>query len=136
MVSQGPLEDRVAIRELVESYNDAVMRFDAEAWAENWLDDGIWSLPGMGEVVGTAKFVPLWKQAMSAYSFVGFHASAGPIVVTGERARASWWQQEILHRTDGAKTAVNGRYEDEYVKRGGRWYFAKRTYSILDQRAL
>ena len=42
MISSGPIEDRLAIRE--ESYNDAVMRFDGEAWAANWTDDAIWSL--------------------------------------------------------------------------------------------
>ncbi len=36
MLSRGPMEDRLAIRELVDSYNDAVMRFDADAWSANW----------------------------------------------------------------------------------------------------
>jgi uncharacterized protein (TIGR02246 family) len=136
MVSSGPLEDRVAIRELVEAYNDAVMRFDAEAWAANWVDDAVWSLPGAGEVAGREKIVALWKQMMSAFSFVGFYASAGPIVVTGSAATATWWQQEMLHGKDGVKIAIHGRYEDAYSKRGGRWYFAKRVYAVLDRREL
>ena len=41
MISTGPLEDRLAIRELVESYNHAVMQFDEEAWSSNWTD-GRW----------------------------------------------------------------------------------------------
>ena len=133
MLSSGPVEDRLAIRELVESYNDAVMRFDGEAWAANWLEDAIWSLPGMGDVVGRAKFFPMWQGMMAGFSFVGFYASAGSIVVKGETAHATWWQQELLHGKDGTKRAMNGRYEDDYVKRGGRWYFAKRVYSILNQ---
>jgi uncharacterized protein (TIGR02246 family) len=133
MISSGPVEDRLAIRELVESYNDAVMRFDGEAWAANWLEDATWSLPGMGDVVGRAKFFPMWQGMMSGFSFVGFYASAGLIVVTGDTAHATWWQQELLHGKDGTKRAMNGRYEDDYVKRGGRWYFAKRVYSILNQ---
>jgi ketosteroid isomerase-like protein len=133
MVSSGPIEDRLAIRELVDSYNDAVMRFDGEAWAANWLDDGVWSLPGMGEVAGKAKFFPLWQGAMSGLAFVGFYASAGPIVVNGDKAHATWWQQEVLHGKDGSKRAIHGRYEDDYVKRGGRWYFAKRVYQIVNQ---
>jgi uncharacterized protein (TIGR02246 family) len=136
MISSGALEDRLAIRELIESYNDAVMRFDAEAWGANWLDDGVWSLPGMGEVAGKAKIVALWTQMMSSFSFVGFYASAGPIVVTGDSATATWWQQELLYGKDGAKTAVHGRYEDQYAKRGGRWYFARRVYEVRDRRAL
>jgi uncharacterized protein (TIGR02246 family) len=131
MISSGPIEDRLAIRELVESYNDAVMRFDAEAWADNWAEDATWSLPGMGEVAGKAKIVEMWKRAMSAFEFVGFFASAGPLVVKGAAASGTWYQQEFLHQKDGAKRAVTGRYQDEYVKRHGRWYFAKRVYAVL-----
>ncbi len=131
MISSGPLEDRLAIRELVESYNDAVMRFDAEAWASNWSEDGVWSLPGMGEVAGREKFVPLWKQAMSGLAFAGFFASAGPIRVDGSTAHGTWYQQEFLHGKDGVRRAITGQYEDDYVKRAGRWYFQRRVYKIL-----
>ena len=57
MISSGPLEDRIAIRELVESYNDAVMRFDGDAWADNWRDDATWHLPG---VAAPAAVMPSW----------------------------------------------------------------------------
>jgi uncharacterized protein (TIGR02246 family) len=136
MISSGPVEDRLAIRELVESYNDAVMRFDGDAWASNWTDDATWSLPGMGEVTGKDKFFPMWKGAMSGYSFVGFFASAGPIVVDGDTAHGTWYQQEFLHGKDGTKRNVTGQYEDDYVKRDGRWYFQKRVYAVLDSQVL
>jgi len=132
MISTGPTEDRLAIRELVESYNDAVMRFDGDAWAENWRDDATWSLPGAGEITGKARFLPIWQQAMSAFSFVGFFASAGPLHVTGDTASGTWYQQEILHQKDGVKRTITGRYRDDYVKVDGRWYFQKRVYEILN----
>lgn len=131
MISSGPVEDRLAIRELVESYNDAVMRFDADAWAANWTDDATWSLPGIGEVKGKAAFLPMWRQMMSGFSFVGFFASAGPIVVNEDTAHATWYQQEFLHEKDGVKRAITGQYEDDYVKRNGRWFFCKRIYKVL-----
>lgn len=130
MISSGPLEDRLAIRELVESYNDAVMRFDGDAWAANWRDDATWHLPG-AEVTGKDKFYPMWQQAMSNFSFVGFFASAGPILVDGDKAHGTWYQQEFLHQKDGVRRSVTGRYEDDYVKVGGRWYFQKRIYTVL-----
>jgi ketosteroid isomerase-like protein len=132
MISSGPVEDRLAIRELVDSYNDAVMRFDETAWAANWTDDAVWSLPGMGDVKGKATFVPIWKQMMAGFSFVGFFASAGPIVVTGDKAHGTWYQQEFLHQKDGVKRVITGHYEDDYVKRGGRWYFNQRIYKVLN----
>ena len=133
MISSGPLEDRLAIRELVESYNDAVMRFDGDAWASNWTDDATWALPGAGEITGKDNFFPIWQQAMAGFEFVGFFASAGPIVVDGDTAHATWYQQEVLHGKDGSKRNVTGQYEDDYVKIDGRWYFKKRIYDILNQ---
>ena len=35
--------DRLAIQELIATYNDAVMRMDADAWGSTWADDGVWS---------------------------------------------------------------------------------------------
>lgn len=131
MTSRGPVEDRLAIRELVESYNDAVMRFDGDAWRANWLPDASWELPGVGEISGLENFFPVWEQAMSGFSFVGFFASAGPIQVSGDRARGTWYQQEFLHGKDGSKRQVTGKYQDDYIKVDGRWYFQKRVYRIM-----
>lgn len=132
MISSGPVEDRLAIRELIESYNDAVMRFDADAWASNWTDDATWSLPGAGEITGKANFVPVWQGAMADFSFVGFFASAGPIIVDGNTATGTWYQQEFLHQKDGVKRTITGKYQDSYVKADGRWFFAKRVYEIMN----
>ena len=93
------------------------------------VDDRIVARPG--EVAGREKFVRLWKQAMSGLAFVGFFASAGPIRVDGATAHGTWYQQEFLHGKDGVRRAITGQYEDDYVKRGGRWYFQRRVYKIL-----
>ena len=132
MIGSGALEDRCLIRELVESYNDAVMRFDGEAWGENWTEDAVWHLPGAGDVSGRDAIVTVWQGAMSAFSFVGFFASAGPIHVSGDTATATWYQQEFLHGKDGSERKVTGRYEDDYVKVEGRWYFKRRVYEVLN----
>jgi len=131
MISSGPFEDRLAIRELVESYNDAVMRFDGEAWAANWRDDATWDT-GNGELTGKENFFPVWKEAMAGFSFVGFFASAGPITVDGDRAHGTWYQQEFLHPKEGGNLNITGQYEDDYVKVDGRWFFEKRIYNILN----
>lgn len=45
MAFSGPLEDRVAIRELIDAYADATMLRDEEAWAALWAEDACWQLP-------------------------------------------------------------------------------------------
>jgi ketosteroid isomerase-like protein len=132
MMSQGPIEDRLAIRELIESYNDAVMRFDGDAWKSTWHSDASWSLPGVGEIKGLDNFFPIWEQTMATFSFVGFFASAGPIIVDGETAKGTWYQQEVLHGKDDSKRKITGKYTDDYVKQDGRWCFLSRIYEILD----
>lgn len=126
--------DRLAIRELVESYNDAVMRFDADAWIANWTDDAAWHLPGAGELHGREAILAAWQAAMSTLEFVGFFASAGPLVIDGEEASGRWYQQEFLHYPDGRRVDVTGRYDDDYVKTDGRWRFRRRVYEILASR--
>jgi uncharacterized protein (TIGR02246 family) len=130
MISSGPIEDRLAIRELIESYNDAVMRFDADAWGANWADDGTWSLPGRDEVHGREAIVAQWVGAMSTMAVDGFFASAGPIVVDGDRAHATWYQQELLRPNAGGKLSIVGEYTDDYVRSDGRWYIYKRVYHV------
>ena len=132
MLSSGSMEDRWLIRELVESYNDAVMRFDGEAWASNWTEDAVWHLPGAGDVQGRATILTVWQGAMSAFGYVGFFASAGPIHVDGDTATGTWYQQEFLHGKDGSQRSVTGRYQDGYIKQDGRWYFKRRVYEVLN----
>ena len=74
----------------------------------------------------------MWQQAMSAFGFVGFFASAGPMTINDDTAHATWYQQEFLHQKDGVKRSVTGQYEDDYVKVDGRWYFQKRVYLVLN----
>jgi uncharacterized protein (TIGR02246 family) len=124
-------DDERAIRALVETYNDAVMRFDAEAWAGTWAEEAHWSLPGLGDIEGREAIVAAWRGAMAAFECVGVFASPGSIVVEGDRAQGTWYQQEFLYPKGGGKRTVLGRYDDVYVKRRGRWLFAERRYAIL-----
>lgn len=124
-------EAQLAIRELVEAYNDAVMRFDAQDWSATWTEDAVWVLPGVGETRGREAIREVWSLAMDELEFVGFFASAGPLRVDGDRGSGRWYQQEFLHYKNGVKRAITGRYDDEYQRSEGRWLFRRRNYTIL-----
>lgn len=60
MAYTGPLADRIEIRELIETYADAVMWGDEAAWAGVWAEDSFWALPdfpGLEGFTGKAAIV-------------------------------------------------------------------------------
>lgn len=127
---EGPVEDRLAIRERIEAYSDAVFRHDAEAWIANWRDDGVWRLPGI-DVAGKAQIKAAWVQAMSGFAVAGFFATPGAIEVRGDHAAVRVYTQEILIDHAGKVRRIVGAYDDELVKAAGAWLFSSRAYSVL-----
>jgi len=130
MAFTGPLEDRIAIRELLETYADAVCRVDAEAWRSTWAEDGLWEMldyPGMGTITGRANIVAFWKKAMQGLPGLVFIATPGSIVVTSDEARVVSYTTEVYDQ-NGVTQRDLGRYEDILVKRSGRWFFKARRF--------
>ncbi|MCW1431074.1 nuclear transport factor 2 family protein [Novosphingobium sp. JCM 18896] len=126
----GPSEDRLAIRELLETYADAVTRNDSMAWGATWAEDGEWSLPDypeLGTTKGREAIVAMWIEAMKAYPGIMFEAWPGAIEVDGDRATMRSYTSEIYDQ-DGLTKRDRGAYEDVCVKRDGRWLFQSRTF--------
>lgn len=130
MAFEGPLEDRIAIRELIENYADAVFQRDEAAWAAAWAENSSWDLGGM-EVKGKANIVALWRQAMAGFPFAAFVATPGAINVSGDQATARVYATEVLGLPDGQTRRIIGQYDDTLVKENGHWLFRRRAYRIL-----
>jgi len=126
----GPLEDRVAIRELFDAYSDAVCRFDKEAWAALWAEDSNWSLPDYPEypdVKGKTAITDMWVTAMNDYTGIIFVTTPGSINVNGDVAVATCYTSEVFDK-DGQCHRHRGYYEDELVKIDGCWLFKNRSF--------
>ena len=130
MAFVGPIEDRLAIRERIDAYCDAVFRRNADDWIACWAEDAVWKLPSL-EVSGHEAMRPAWINAMSAYKFTGFFGNPGHIVVDGDTAEARTYTTEHLEKTDGSFMRIYGAYDDKLVKRDGAWVFKMRTYNVL-----
>ena len=131
MAYTGALEDRVAIRELLETYADAVCRVDAEAWGSTWAEDGVWEMPDypeFGKTAGRAKIVETWKAAMKHYPGIIFVATPGSIEVHGDRAVVRSYTSEAFDDAAGVTNRHRGKYDDICVKRGGKWFFLNRVF--------
>lgn len=138
MPYSGPLEDRLAIRELLETYADAVVRRDAADWGATWAQDAEWSLPDypeLGTTRGREAIVAMWVEAMKSYPGILFQAWPGSIEVDGDTARMRSYTAEVYDQ-DGHTLRDRGVYEDTCVKEGGRWLFKSRSFrNVHRQRA-
>jgi len=56
----------------------------------------------------------------------------GAIAVAGDAGEGRIWTRELLVLPDGSRLDVVGRYDDRYVRTGGDWLFASRTYTRLN----
>lgn len=131
----GSTEDRLAIRELIDAYGDAVGRIDADAWVECWAQEGVWLIRG-NEIKGREALRAMWIKAMSAYKFVSFAGYPGDIHVTGDTATLRVHTTEWLTPHDGKPRRQHGIYEDRLVKEGGRWRFAQRSFTVMEMQEI
>jgi len=133
MVFTGPAEDRLAIRELLETYADAVTRCDAAAWGATWAEDAEWSLPDypeIGTTSGRAAIVAMWVEAMKHYPGIIFQAWPGSIEIDGDRATVVSYTSEVYDQ-DGVTKRDRGVYHDMCVKENGQWLFQHRTFKNI-----
>lgn len=126
----GPFEDRLAIRERIDAYADAVFRHDADAWIACWAEDAVWRMPGV-EVSTKPNIKAAWEGAMANFTLAAFFSSPGSIRIAGETAEVRVYTQEILILRDGGVRKIVGAYDDRLAKVGADWLFAARVYTVL-----
>ena len=132
MAFSGPISDRLGIRELIETYNDAVNQRDTDSWAATWIQAGVWNLM-VQKFEGRNKLTQVWVSAMETYSHVFFTAYPSSIEIQGDEATARVYVKETLIHRDGQTTSVEGVYQDKLVRLDTGWHFAERVYNILHQ---
>jgi ketosteroid isomerase-like protein len=133
MSFQGDFGDRLALRDLLDTYADAVTRCDAQDWGQCWAEDSEWSLPDfpqLGTIRGKAAIVATWVEAMKHFPGIVFQAWPGAMQVDGDTAVVRSYTCEVYDR-DGVTKQDRGRYDDVCVKIAGRWYFKSRTFRSL-----
>jgi len=130
MAFTGPLEDRVAIRELHETYADAGFRADMQQWLGCFVEDCTWVTP-FGEMCGKDALRVQWDQIWTRMGALGFFTVMGGMEVDGDRATDRAYIREIFLAKDGTMEKLVGRYDDQLVRENGAWKFVRREYSVL-----
>lgn len=135
---EGPLEDRIAIREVFDTYCDAVTQVDGAVWASLWAEDSRWDLPAVPEIgtmIGKKRIVESWHAAMKNYPGLVFTAVPGMIKVTGGTAIARVYTSEVYNDAEGRVRRARGQYDDTLIKENGRWLIKHRVFRVLHESA-
>ena len=143
MAFSGPVEDRLAIRELMNTHAHGVMTQDAAIWSTIWADDASWGLPeypDLGDFVGKAAIVAGWVESMKVYGLdkmakpMVYFMEPGAIEIDGNHATAVAWTHELYQDpANGELVRGHGRYDDKLEKRDGQWLFTRRDYRIIHE---
>ena len=126
----NPLEDELALRNLMGRYADAVNRVDADAWIGTWAEDAIWNLLG-NPVSGRDNILALWKQMMSSFEFALMLPGSCLFEVDGNTASGHWYLHEYTRDPEGNASTILSRYVDTYVKQDGQWLYKSRDYGFI-----
>jgi len=128
----GTVEDRLAIRELIETFSAGVMRIDAEYWGETWAPDGAWKLPSLPEdCVGKANIKAMFEEKLAYVDSISMIAFPADLVVDDDLAEGKAYCRELIYTKEGVQRVLFGCFHDQYVKLNGRWLFKRREYEIL-----
>ncbi len=130
----GSVEDRLAIRERIESYNDAVFRKNADDWAECWAEDASWAVAGHS-AEGRAAIRDLWVSLMDYYEAAAMYVAHGAVSIEGDAAESRSYMLEMLKGADSSERLVSGQYDDRLRRDAdGAWRFVSRSYQVLQAR--
>jgi ketosteroid isomerase-like protein len=130
MAFTGPREAIQHIRELHETYSDAVVRQDLETYLACWSEDGRRTGAG-GECLGKAELTAHWKGIFGAIEKMAFFTQLASITVDGGQASARSYCLEFMTLHDGASRQVIGEYADELETVDGAWVFSHRHYQVM-----
>lgn len=131
-MNTGPVEDRLELRELIETFAVAAMRVDVARWGATWADDGVWKLVSMPEPVsGRQNIVEAFTKVMGYVDFMSMICFPDNLVIEGDRASGKAYCRELIFTKTGEQRIIVGCYDDRYVKRDGRWQFLSRYYEII-----
>ena len=130
MQNIGSFEDRMLVREAYGLYALASCEPDVEAWLDLWTEDAQWN-SHLFKRRGRDDLREQWHELWANFDKVGFLSEVGPVQVSGNLARARSVAREVIRLADGSIFKLIGIYDDELVRSGETWLFARRDYTPL-----
>jgi len=131
-----PVEDELAIRNLLARYGDAVCRRDPAAWIANWAPDCVWDLGGGRVTHGHEETLDLWRSSIVKYPWVAQLPASGSLELVDGIVHGTWYVLEMNHTADGSGVMHLGHYLDTYARSADGWRFATRRFHLIYRGAM
>ena len=125
----GPIEDRLAIREMYDSYADGANRMERAIWLSVWADDAVWQTHYFA-VQGIAAIGAQYDELMAPVTATSFFSQLCAIEVAGDKAHGRAIAQERL-AMPGGSYRLTGSYEDRLARTAAGWRFVRREYHVM-----
>jgi hypothetical protein len=118
--------------DLVGRYAAAVLRFDADRFADLWTEDAEWVVAGGEALRGRAVIVETFVRARSGYRLCVQEIMSGYADrPEGAGVTAHWQVRELQWRPDGSASQLIGVYHDDLRAVDGAWRFARRRFELV-----
>lgn len=131
----GPVEDRLAIRDLYDFYADASCRGDRADFLACWTDDAYWWTHYF-ELTGKEAIAAQYDSLMAAVKATIFSGQMCSIEVAGDKAQCRALCSERLLMGEIGQHVLTGMYHDELARVDGEWRFARRVYKVVTEEML
>lgn len=132
----GPIEDRLAIRELLDGYGDSIVRRDQALWSACWGLNSRWQ-PGNEIILGRDAITSYWKDLLTSgrgskgtYTRA-YSSTLGALYVNGDTGEGWSYTNELLVDDNNMTYHLSGMYSDRYVREHGQWLFEERSFKKL-----
>jgi uncharacterized protein (TIGR02246 family) len=117
-----PLDDRFEIHELVARYNQALDSGDGEAYADTFVEDGVFQIAGQPEIRGRDRLMTMASRSGGR----GSKHWVTNIVIDGDGDSATMTCYLAVLRN--LQITHMGRYENTLAKVDGVWKFVRRHF--------
>jgi hypothetical protein len=127
-----PLERLVAIQEIRDQIARYAIWFDDKEWeslATLWAEDAVFEVNDL-VFDGKAAVLDFLVNCLPE-DYNGKHMNATPLVEPDETGRSARARTDVVWISQDFENRIVARYDDEFVRSGGRWLFRRRSEVVV-----
>jgi uncharacterized protein (TIGR02246 family) len=126
------MSDHLAIQQVLTAYSVATSRGDDEAMLALFVDDGVWSVPGIGlHLEGIEAIRGGVAGIRGQFDYIVQVNSPAAISPSGDTAKAeSVIRESGKYKGRDAATEILGVYADDLVRTAEGWKFQRRLFEL------